>query len=441
MWFFQAFQKILPVPELIAKQVESFCIDSRKATPKSCFFALQGDKVDGHDYLESAARNGAIIAVIDRPVSRSISGLHLITCSDVKKTLQEIAKAIIEFWKPKIIAITGSLGKTSTKDFLVTLLRGQRSLSATPGNYNSQLTLPLTILNVKQPTDFLILEMGLDRPGEIDRLLEIAPPTYAVLTMLSHAHIEAFESFRHLALEKMKVFAGAKTVLYNADMPFEELAAQKCPKGIRYSMKDPQAPYFLKRDGNAFVVYKNQKLFFKSASPFFDEKSHLNLLGAIAIADQLQVSCQEIQENLSKVQHAQNRLECIEKQGVLFICDAYNATIDSVENALQSLQVVAKGRTIAILSDLVEQGEFSFENHQKLVKMGVEYADILIGYGSGLDCMPKLCKNNKKKWAFFQSYPNMVACISQWIQKGDTVLLKGSRKRALERVIHDIRFS
>lgn len=444
MWFYQAVSHLIKLPPALVDQIQYFCIDSRKAVHKSLFFALKGQKVDGHDYLDQAASNGAIVAVVDQDFVCENPPLFLVRVNDVKVTLQEMAKSLIAFWKPKIIAITGSLGKTSTKDFTLALTKPYVSIYGTPHSYNSQLTLPLTILNTPRPMDYLVLEMGLNQPGEIDVLLDIAPPTYAVLTALAHAHVEAFNDFENLALEKMKIFSRKSTQVgfYNQDIPFSSLAAQKAPKKqITYSLKDSSASFYLELKENQVSIFKDQKLFLHFNSPFFDYKSHYNLLAAVALADLLKVTPQQMLEQIPHLKHAQNRLEKVEKNGVVFICDAFNSTLDSVENALMSLPKGKSGRKIAILSDLVEQGQYNEENHIKMAEIALQYVDCLIGYGEHLHVMSSVWKKSKKKWAFFLSYSNMLAYISKTIQKGDVILVKGSRKRAMERILHDLTFS
>ena len=440
MWFYPAIKETLPLKEELANQIKSFCIDSRQAKPQSLFFALKGERVNGHDFLQMASEKGAIAAVVEEGFEIKDPPLHLIFVPNVKLALQKAAYQVIRYWSPKIIGITGSLGKTSTKDFIYTLLSKVKSISATPGNYNSQLTLPLTILNIEKKTEYLLLEMGLDRPNEIEKLLEIAPPVFSVLTMIAHVHVAFFDSFKSLALEKMKILEKTSELgFYNLDMPFSSLAAEKgqCAK-ISYSLQNENANYFLKKEKNQIKVFKNKQLFLEASSPFLDLKSHYNLLAAIALADYLNVSSEEIKKELPNLKHEKHRLQKIQKKNLLFISDAYNANLDSAENALLYFNDVAKGRKIAVLSEIVEQGAYSKENHEKLTHLAIQYADHIIGFGPEMKYMVPICRKSKKKWAFFLSYPNMLAYISKFVQKGDTILLKGSRKFALERIIDDL---
>jgi UDP-N-acetylmuramoyl-tripeptide--D-alanyl-D-alanine ligase len=440
MWFYSAIKDTLPIKEELASQIQSFCIDSRQATANSLFFALKGERVDGHNYLQAASDRGTIVAVVQEGFEMKDAPLDLVYVKDVKAALQEAAYQVIRYWKPKIIGITGSLGKTSTKDFTYALLSKTKSISATPGNYNTQLTLPLTILNIKKKTEYLLLEMGLGQPGEIDKLLEIAPPMFSILTMIAHVHIGFFDSFKSLAKEKMKIFEKTSQLgFYNLDMPFSSLAANTggCTK-ISYSLQNEKADYFLKREGKEIKIFKNQSLVLEAPSPFYDFKSHYNLLAAIALSDSFGVSIRDIKEELPNLKHGKNRLEKIEKGGLFFISDAYNANLDSNENALMCLNETAPGRKIAILAEMTEQGKYTKENHLKLAELAFQYADHLIGYGKEMACMKTIWRKNKKKWAFFLSYPNMLAYISKFVQKGDTILLKGSRKFALERIMNDL---
>lgn len=443
MWFFQAIQSLLPISDSLAHQIQHFCIDSRQAKPGSLFFALPGKKVNGHHFLTQAFELGALVAVVEQQNIQAPKGLTLVYVPNVKETLQKMAQHVVLFWKPKIIGITGSLGKTATKEFVVQILQAAFSVSYTPLSYNSQLTLPLTILNAKQATEYLVLEMGVNQPKEIERLLEIAPPRYSILTMLAHVHIVAFETFENLAQSKMKIFQSQNVELglYNLDMPFAaQVGSLSGPKMVSYSLKNPEADYYLKKQGSLLEIFKNKQSLFQIASPFFDYKSHYNLLAAIAMADCLKIPLQKIAQSAATVKNrVPNRLEKIEKKNVTIICDAFNSNLDSVENALEVIGSMV-GRKIVILSDLVEQGIYLEQNHRKLAQLGISYADILIGYGERLSEMRNVCRKSQKRWAFFLSYSSMLAYISKLIRKGDVILLKGSRERALERIIDDLDF-
>jgi len=359
---------------------------------------------------------------------------------DVTLTLQQIAKKVIEFWKPTVIAITGSIGKTSTKEFIFTLLNKTLSIHKTPGNFNTQLTLPITILNTTEPTDYLLLEMGMDQPGELDRLIDIAPPDIAVLTQLAHVHLEPFKTFERLAREKLKIFGHAKTQIgiYSMDMPFAQLAYVEGKfKKLTCSLKEPSAHYFLKEEKDELSFYRQGQLVLSFKPPLFDSKSRINLLFALALADTLKVPTQTIAKQMQIIQFPEKRMVQLEQNGIFYLNDSYNSCVESVENALLSLSQ-RKGRRIAILSAMVEQGQYSTENHQKIATLALKHSDLLIGYGKEMQEMIPIWRKSGKKWAFFLSYPHLLAYVSKLLKQTDAVLIKGARKHALERLLNDI---
>ncbi len=440
MWFSPLLRSFFHLDDSLARRIRSFSVDSRKTEPGGMFFALPGEKVDGHDYLCEAEKKGALAAVVDQNYRGKDPSLHLIRVVCVQTALQELARKAVALWNPFIIGITGSVGKTSTKDFLSTLLEGSLSCIANPGNQNSQLGLPLTVLNVSETKPYLLLEMGIDRPGELDALMRIAPPDFAVLTMLAHSHIARFESFESLAREKMKIFSRPETKMrfYNRDMPFASLIEQNFPgKTISYSLKDPEADYHVHKSGRECLLYKRQKFHFRFVYPLPDESGIYNLLSAVAVADQMGISADLIRERIPALRLPKGRLEQTEVRGVHFINDAYNANVESVVNALRVLGNVRGKRRVAVLSELVEQGKYSSANHERIVREAFRQADCLIGIGAEISCMISLGKKYKKKWAFFLSYDNMKHFVRNFVRKGDVVLLKGANRYHLENLIHD----
>ncbi len=378
MWSASYLAPHLSTSATLLKQVKSWKLDSRLVQPGDLYVALRGKKVDGHQFLKEVHDRGAKAALIEKDYQGdSFKGLELIRVSSVSKTLQFLAKKLIEIWKPKIIGVTGSIGKTTTKEFIYTLLSSHLDIYKSFGNHNSQLTLPLTILNSPRPTQWLLLEMGMDRPGELDRLLDIAPPDYSIVTFLAHVHIEAFESFEHLALEKLKLFELEKTKagIYPLEMPFSNLAKHHGGnKKITTSLINEKADYCFKKSSQTLLLYYKQKKIFDCQSPLQDPKSALNLLHAIALAHIIGLSFDQIRTQIPKIKYPEKRMQFIECRGVYFLNDAYNSCVDSVENALEALPK-ATGKKIAVLSEMVDQGPYSVENHQKLTQVELKHVD------------------------------------------------------------------
>lgn len=440
MWYAQVVASHLEVPESWLGSLSHWTLDSRQVMQGSLYVALRGEKVDGHQFLEEAKQKGAICALVDDRYNQEVPGLFLIRVKDVKETLQALAKKVIEFWKPVVIAITGSIGKTSTKEFLYTLIQDSVSVYKTPGNYNSQLTLPLTILNAKIPTHYLLLEMGMDQPGELEKLIKIAPPDIAILTQLAHVHIEAFKTFASLADEKLKLFDHPKTKLafFNLEMPFSQLALHRgVAKKITCSQKQKKADYYLEESESKLFFYKKGELKFSFTSPLPDPKSQTNLLFALAVGDTLGVNHSVLEKQIKAIQYPDKRMKKVEHKGVLYLDDAYNSCVESVENALLALPF-KRGRRIAVLSSMVEQGDYAKENHLKIAAHALNHVDLLVGFGEEMEVMIPLWRASGKKWAFFVTYSSMLSYLRKLVKEKDTVLLKGSRKYALERLICDI---
>ena len=194
--------------------VTGFAVDSRLVKQGNLFFALKGAHVDGHQFLSAAAVNGAVAAVVNESYNGPDFGLLLIKVPDPLIALQELAKSVLQQRKSKIVAVTGSLGKTTTKDFITTLLKSKYSVSCSPGNSNSQIGLPLTILNhTDGAEDVLVLEMGMTHSGQIKQLLQIAPPDIAVMTTVALVHAGNFNSLEDIARAKAEVLTHPKTTL------------------------------------------------------------------------------------------------------------------------------------------------------------------------------------------------------------------------------------
>lgn len=440
MWYAQAIAPLLNVSPALLDSIKHITLDSRCVEAGSLYVAIIGEKVDGHQFIDQAQKKGAVAALVHKDYSKKHPGLLLIQVEDVTSTLQQMAKKVVEFWKPIVIGITGSIGKTSTKEFVYALLNKTLSIHKTPGNFNTQLTLPITVLNTEGPTDYLLLEMGMDRPGELDRLIDIAPPDIAILTQLAHVHLEPFKTFERLAEEKLKIFGHKETELgiYSLDMPFADLAQKKGDsKKITCSLKEPSANYFLKEEKDELFFYRQGQFVLKFKPPLSDVKSRINLLFALALADTLKVSIQAIAKQIPTIQFPEKRMVELEHNGIFYLNDAYNSCVESVENALLSL-AQKKGRRIAILSPMVEQGIYEVQNHQKIACLALRHADLLVGYGEEMQEMIPIWRKSGKKWAFFLSYPHLLAYLSKLLKKNDAVLIKGSRKYALERLLNDI---
>ena len=331
--------------------VRRISIDSRLVQPGDLFFALKGEKSDGHAFLSEAIAKGAHAAVVEnsyRTLSRQIpSDFPLIFVDDSLAALQRAAKGAVQKISPRIVAVTGSLGKTTAKDFMTTLVSQRFRTLASPSNQNSQVGLPSALLNhLKGNEEWLILEMGMSFPGEISRLLEIAPPDIAVITMTALVHACNFEDLQQIGYAKAEIFTHPNTkigILDHRIVNFEALARVGSCSKISFAVDSTESDYSLDEEGEALMVRENQYNVQLPGVKIPGKHNLHNLLAACVVARQLGMEWEEIGSRFSALALPEKRLQIVEKKGVTFINDSYNAAEASMKAALE-LRPISCGR-------------------------------------------------------------------------------------------------
>lgn len=383
-------------------------VDSRELEPGGVFVALKGEKTDGHFFVEEALKKGSSYVIVKEGFAKYRSDRRVIQVQDPFQTLKNWAKKTLQKIQPFVVGITGSMGKTTTKNFLKTLLEKKYKVYASPKNYNSQIGLPLTILQAEKPYDVGIFEMGMTKKGHIEKLVKIAPPDLALINNVSYVHIENFVNLEGIWEAKSEIFSSKKTKI---KLIHESLLCYtKDPSVETFSTK--KVPYPL---------------------PFHEEHFVWDFMAARAIALKMGLSDEEIFERLPFLKRPSMRFEKIEKMGALWINDAYNSSIVSAEYALKSLPSLG-GRKLAFLGPMVELGDFSKKLHEELGEKAVDHVDILFSFGEeGKWLVDRFVKSGKKgrhfstKEAFYEAAMNEV-------KKNDVVLVKASRFYALEKL-------
>lgn len=414
-----------------SRQVAHFEIDSRKIANNGLFFALKGERADGHLFLREVAKRGALAAVVEKEYQGKDFGLTLIKVKDPLQAMQDLAQKITEEKKPHIVAITGSVGKTTTKEFLHTLL-SEKGFGKNVGNLNSNIGLALTLLN--RTSKKMVVEMGINHPGEMRQLVQMAPPDSALITWISLAHSAFFpKGTEDILEEKKQIFSHLKT--RNKVIPYEfkeEIDA------LTFSMQNKKADIFLEQKGDLFSLYKEGK-----KSPFFTlpfkEKPFVhNFLAAASMAS-FYLPMEEIIERASLLQTPPMRFEKKKIDGIVFINDAYNASPYSVKMALSSLDLLpSQGRKIGVLGEMAELGSFSRKSHEEIGEYASSHLDILFCLGSKCHDMSEMFTQEGKKAYLCSSHEEIVEKMRSIVREGDLVLVKGSRKMEMEKVIEMI---
>lgn len=409
--------------------VSGFSIDSRKVQRGELFFALPGAKVDGHDYLKEVAQRGACGAVVSKKYRGEHFGLVLLPVDDVVLSLQSLAQIAASARKEKCIALTGSVGKTTTKEFLVQLLKQCYRVGYTEGNSNTKLTFPLFWLNLSGEYDYLVVEMGMTEAGHIRRLVEIAPPDIAVITRIASAHIGFFsDGFHGIARAKAEILSNVRTkdaVISWQAMEFEEIReAGNCKKWIYGEGGD----FLLKTSEKGIVVEQRGGGSSPLLSPPF-KATHLleNLLAAISVARVVGMEWEEIAAACAKLKPHELRYEMEMRGGVTFVKDCYNANPLSMRAALSNLpQPKKEGRRIGVLGMMVDQGAFSKQFHTEVAEFALGHLDALLCIGAESQHMADVFAKAGRPVEYFTDLTLLKQRLFESVREGDVVLIKGS---------------
>jgi UDP-N-acetylmuramoyl-tripeptide--D-alanyl-D-alanine ligase len=420
----------------VEKEIAGFSIDSREVKKGDLFFALKGEKYDAHDFLKEVVHRGAVAAVVDAGYLGETCGLSLLKVPNVTAAMQTLARTIQERRKQRVVAVTGSVGKTTTKEFIATLLAQKYTVAKTPGNNNSQVGLPLAILNGAGVEECFVAEMGMSHAGDIQKLVDIAPPDVAVVTKIGHANIEYFaDGFEGIAAAKAEILAHPKTtcaILNRQVMAYRAFQNVSCPKKI-FAVA-PQEGDFVLEDG--WVIREGEGGSSSFRLPF--SATHLceDFVAAASAARILGLSWNEIVAGAQKLKAFGQRFERVEKDGIVFINDCYNASPESMEAALSNLpQPSLGGKTIAVLGMMVDLGSYSHERHCDVGRWALGKTDHLLCYGK--ECLPMvdIFSEAGKPAEFFRDLKHLKSVLFEIAKPGDIVLIKGSKVNKLWQVL------
>lgn len=427
-------------------------IDSRKVTEGDLFIAIPGKRYDGHDFVGEAAKNGARGIVVQRNVPVELGNTLVIAVPDTVAALGDIARAFRARFTGTVIAITGSSGKTTTKEMVAAVLERRWHVHKTQGNLNNLIGVPLTIFGLKKEHEVLVLELGTNQPGEISRLGWIVKPNIACVTNIGPAHLEGLGSIEGVAKEKTALFdciAESGTAIINVDDPILRDKGKKlCGRKITFGL-NPAADVTIQgeiktgKEGAIFDLRINGKSK-RVTLPLPGKHNVMNALAASAISMSAGASLDDIATGLESLKAVSGRMEIIIlRDGIVLINDVYNANPASCEAALEFLfSSKGRGKSFVILGDMLELGEEGEERHkilgEKLVDTGVEKA-----YLKGNLVKFTAQGAREKGWtagkvAFFDEVENLLMDLGSLLSPGDWILVKGSRGMKMEEVVEGI---
>lgn len=417
----------------IFKQHPYISTDSRIANAGSIFFALKGDNFDGNKYAHSAIEKGVAYAVIDNP-KYYIDNKTLLV-EDTLTALQQLASLHRENLNIPIIGITGSNGKTTTKELIAAALSARFNTHATPGNLNNHIGVPLTVLSIGPETEIAIVEMGANHIGEIAALCKIARPTHGIITNIGKAHLEGFGGPEGVIKAKSELYQHlynfGGTVFVNSNNPLLMSLSDNLNRILFGS--DDNLSYSAKASdhGPMLMVDVIKPLEMVIQTKLTGNYNFENVMAAFTIASHFKVNCELIKQAIEKYEPKMNRSQILETSKNTLILDAYNANPSSMESAIGNFISIKKHPKVMILGDMFELGDAAPEEHTAILKMALmSDAERIITAGQHF-------YNAAKDFENIQAFPDVATLRNQLINEpvqGCLVLIKGSRGMKIETI-------
>jgi UDP-N-acetylmuramoyl-tripeptide--D-alanyl-D-alanine ligase len=411
-------------------ECSSVSTDTRKIEPNSLFFALKGENFDANSFASEALLKGASFVIIDNKDYYTDKN-KMILVDDSLKALQELAKFHRNKLKTLIIALTGSNGKTTTKELIHIVLATKFNTVATIGNLNNHIGVPLTLLRLKEKTDIGIIEMGANHQKEIEFLCSIAQPDYGYITNFGKAHLEGFGGVEGVIKGKSELYnfllSNNKTAFVNLDDPIQEEKTIKI-KRFTFSEKDHSDLKIDAVSANPMLSITYHNIVINSHLIGLYNANNIN--AAISIGTYFEIDDTKIKNAIENYIPANNRSQLIEKNSNHIILDAYNANPSSMAAAITNFKQLKGNTKVVILGDMFELGNESLFEHKKIVEMLLDDLDITSHFIGKDFCSNKI---NKQHLHFYPTFNDFQKVFTVRKPENATILIKGSRGMALER--------
>jgi UDP-N-acetylmuramoyl-tripeptide--D-alanyl-D-alanine ligase len=416
----------MTIPEIYKLYKEYFLVDTdtRSIRQNTLFFALKGENFNGNKFAEEALKKGAKYSIVDEKEYQTNESIILV--DDVLKCLQELACYHRKILNIPILSLTGSNGKTTTKELINSVISTKFKTVATKGNLNNHIGVPLTLLSMNDTTEFGIVEMGANHLEEIQFLCNIANPSFGYITNFGKAHLEGFGGIEGVIKGKSELYKYLKNSNGKVFINLNDELQIKKSEGI-FSIPFEKSIEFTEANPMVRISYQNLEI----SSQLIGKYNYSNIAAAITIGNYFDIDKFTIKTAIENYTSTNNRSQVIEKNGVKIILDAYNANPSSMKVAIENFdQLKIENSKIAILGDMFELGETAEEEHQLIVDL-IENSTVDRIYLVG-----ELFNTSKCKKAIqYQDFNTFSKNINIETYKNSTLLIKGSRGMALERVL------
>jgi len=417
--------------------------DSRQVTPGALWVAFRGESVDGNDYVEAALGNGAAAVICEREAEGEWPGRTIIVAPDSRVALSQLGEAWLRHCEPRVVGITGTVGKTTAKELTAAVLSGSFPVHRSKENFNSLEGLPLALVTLREEHAVAVLELAMDRPGEIGELCELTRPEIGVVLNIGLTHAEKLGSIEAIAAEKLALprwLAPTGTAVLNADDPRvigvrDELRCEVISFGLsedadlRASGIEPEG-----LDGTRFVVtFEGRRI--AARSPLPGAHTLPAALSALAVAAALGISMDTAVEALNSARYEGRMTRRAGHNGSTLLDDRYNSSPASLEGALKMLGLV-QGRRLALLGTMAELGPAAETEHCRLGKVAAANCDVLAATGDPCRVLIESAQRSGLSGArWFADRDEAATWMREQLQPGDTLLLKASRSQAFEEIL------
>jgi UDP-N-acetylmuramoyl-tripeptide--D-alanyl-D-alanine ligase len=419
-------------------------IDSRTARPGDLFFAIRGPRFDGHDFLGEAAERGAAAAVVERAVVGA-SGLGILRVVDSTRALADLARHVRRGVSVPVVAVTGSSGKTTTKEMIATLLEARGPVLKTEGNLNNRYGLPLTLCRLRGHHTAAVLELGMSAPGELRELAAIAQPDVAVVINVAPVHLEFFESIDAIAEAKAEILEGLRpdgTAVLNGDDPRVRRFGERFCGRVVFFGRSPGSEITCEAiEAGADGTRLRLRIAGEVADaklPLLGEHFASDFLAAAGAAHALGLSVAEVASGAGRVRPAPHRGEVLRlRGGVTLIDDCYNSNPAALSAALRALALAGGRRRVAVLGDMLELGPSGPELHRRAGEDLAGRADLVVAVGPLARSIVEGARHAGLAPELLHHFPDAAVAsvaVPSLLDPGDAVLVKGSRGVRLETV-------
>ncbi|MBK3331938.1 UDP-N-acetylmuramoyl-tripeptide--D-alanyl-D-alanine ligase [Persephonella atlantica] len=416
----------------VNKKIKTFHIDSRKISEGDFFVPLKGEKHDGHDFIPDAVKRGASGFFTEKPTTYP----NGILVENSLKALTQVGRFKRKQLKTAV-GITGTAGKTTTKELLKFILSDFFPIYATEGNLNNEIGLPLTLANIPERAEVGIFEMGAGKIGDIRHLVNIAQPQIRILTAIGHGHTEKFGSLENVIKGKGEIFEGGEVCI----LPYSLLKHYRLKNFVTFGTEENAdikviSVKITERGTEGILSVKNHS--FNIFIPVYSKALFHNLGAVFGVLEYMEISLQKAIEKLSDFSLPEGRGKIMQIGDFTIIDDTYNANPLSVENAIYTLSAIPKYRII-VLGDMLELGRYSQHLHHKIGKLiGKSQIDTAVFYGKEMKNAYEEASKKVRSF-YFKSKDEVVEFLYREREKKPVILIKGSRGMKMEEIIHRLK--